>query len=341
MIVGNHDTRTRTFIVSEIGNNHEGNFELASEMLSKAAEAGADAVKFQTFIPELFVSPADTARMDTLRRFQLEFEEFRLLSEQARELGVLFFSTPLDMESAAFLDQIQPIYKVASGDNNYLQLIDFIVGTAKPVIISTGASTMEQLVALHRHIESVADRRYVNEEVAFLHCVSSYPVPPQQANLAAIALLKKQFPGTTIGYSDHCLGIEHAVLAVAAGAEIIEKHFTVDNDYSDFRDHRLSADPQAFRNMVNRIRELEGMMGNGEKVLQECETEIGPLIRRSLAARVNIAAGEILNSDNLVSLRPGTGISTELSRTYIGKKVVRPVRAGEFLTNGMIENQEK
>lgn len=319
-------------IVAEIGNNHEGSFELAIELLNKAAEAGADAVKFQTFIPELFVSAGDTNRMETLKKFQLDFDQFKILSQEAVKLGVIFFSTPLDLKSAAFLDQIQEVFKIASGDNNFCPLIDYILSTGKSLIISTGASEMAMLEKIYERIDAKIGAETARERLAFLHCVSSYPAPPDQSNISAIRTLKKAFPEITIGYSDHCLGIEHAIFSVSAGAEIVEKHFTLDNNYSDFRDHSLSADPRDFRQMVDRIRELEHILGDGEKTIQDCEKENCLLIRRSLVAARDIPAGKLIEYEDLVYLRPGTGIPADQAEMTIGRKMVNTVKKGDFLS---------
>jgi sialic acid synthase SpsE len=330
--IENHETKNRALIVAEIGNNHEGSYDLAVELLNKAVESGADAVKFQTFLPELFVSKDDAARMEILKKFQLKFEQFRLLAESAAKLDVIFFSTPLDLQSAVFLDTIQQVFKIASGDNNFFPLIDFVLSTGKPVIISTGASDLKMLNTLYSRLGSRVGIESVRQRVALLHCVSSYPVPPDQASLSSISVMRNTFPGITIGYSDHCLGIKQAVYAVSAGAEIIEKHFTIDNNYSKFRDHKLSADPESFKKMVEQIRELEFMMGDQQKQIQECEKENSALIRRSIAAARDIPAGKIIEPEDMIYIRPGTGISADQSELYIGKKSLNALKKGMFFS---------
>jgi N,N'-diacetyllegionaminate synthase len=331
MKIGTLDLAQRVFVIAEIGNNHEGDFAVAQELVARAAQAGVDAVKFQTFVPEQFVSRADPARLERLRRFQLSYDQFAQLARQARELGLVFFSTPLDLASARFLDTIQPLFKIASGDNNFLPLIDTVAAFAKPLIVSTGFADLALLARVEVRIRSVWAQRGVDPGLAFLHCVSCYPVPPQQANLAAIFELARRFPDCTIGYSDHTIGVQAAACAVAAGARIIEKHFTLDNNFSDFRDHRLSADPEDMRRLVDSVREVTALMGTGDKTPQACELESVSAVRRSIAAARDIPAGTVLTAADLVWLRPGSGIAPGREAELIGRKTARALAAGEFL----------
>ena len=253
MIIGSHDTDDRVLVIAEIGNNHEGDFELAERMIGLAAESGADAVKFQTIIPEELVSVQETERIAQLEKFRLSFDQYAKLANRARKEGVMFLSTPFDLESARFLNQIVPAFKIASGDNNFYPLIETIAQTGKPILLSSGMSTFEDLQEAIDLVLSVWTRTHQISEMAVLHCVSNYPTQPDEANLRAIRQIEDL--GVTPGYSDHTLGIEAAVLSVALGARIVEKHFTLDHNYSDFRDHKLSADPKGFREMVLRIRD--------------------------------------------------------------------------------------
>jgi len=254
------------FIVAEIGNNHEGNFDLAVELLESAAKTGVDAVKFQSFIPELYVSVADAERLNRLKNFQLSQDQFRHLAKRASELKVIFFSTPFDIQTAIFLNEIQPLFKISSGDNNFYPLIETIAKFNKPTIISTG---LTDLIVLEALVDFWVRKGGLVNNLALMHCVSSYPTPYNQANIAAIPTLKNKFPDITIGYSDHTLGCDAAVLSVGAGARIIEKHFTLNKKQSDFRDHLLSADPSEMYDLVQRIHHAEVLMGSGIKKIQE------------------------------------------------------------------------
>ncbi len=332
MKISNHNVDEKVFIVAEIGNNHEGDYSVAEKMLQAAAEAGADGVKFQTCIPELFVSPADPERMERMKRFQLSFDDFRRLADLARRLGVVFFSTPLDLESAKFLDGVQDVFKIASCDNSFIQLIDLLASFGKPMIISSGLSDVSLLKEVRSRVLSFAGESKEHEVLSFLHCVSSYPVPDDQVNLGAVSTLIKEFPNATIGYSDHSLGIDACVYAVAAGARIIEKHFTLDKQFSSFRDHQLSADPEEFKTLVERIRKLEKMMGSGVRAPQACEEGAPDMLRRSIALGRDMEAGEVLTESDIIWIRPGTGIPSGSEDMVLGKRIKTDLKKGTLLT---------
>lgn len=321
------DTDEHVFVVAEIGNNHEGVFALAQEMIGRAAEAGVDAVKFQTFVPDLFVSKDDLDRMERMRRFQLDFSQFEELAQQAQLAGVMFFSTPLDLESAHFLQHLQPLFKIASGDNNFFPLIETIGSFGKPTIISTGLADIDLLDRVHRRWNQQANP----SELAYLHCVACYPVRQDQANLAAVHTLRSHFPDVTVGYSDHTLGNEAALYAVAAGARIIEKHFTLDKHHSDFRDHRLSADPEEMKNLVAEIRRVELIMGSGAKAPQECEVASETAMRRSIAVVRDLPADHELAFEDLCWVRPGSGIVAGRERDVLGRRTQRSLSKGDFI----------
>ena len=332
MIIDRLDPEKKVFIVAEIGNNHEGDFSVAEEMIGHAAESGADAVKFQTFIPEHYVSRTETTRLERLRQFQFSYDQFQQLSKYADELGVRFFSTPFDIQSANFLNTIQPLFKIASGDNTFFPLIETVATFGKPMIVSTGLADLNQLDQLYARIKDIWLQRKVDPGLAFLHCVASYPVPLEQANIGAIATLKERFPSVIIGYSDHTLGIEAATHAVAAGARIIEKHFTLDKNYSQFRDHQLSADPSDFRQLVNAIRQVELMVGSGEKTVQACEKDLEVSMRRSIAAATDLTTGTILTSAHLTWVRPGTALSPGEEASLMGRTLRRSLAQGELIS---------
>ena len=325
------DTSQSVLIVAEIGNNHEGNFAVAQEMIDCAVTAGADAVKFQTIIPERLVSPDNTERLNRLRSFQFSYEQYEELSRQAKEAGVVFFSTPFDIQSAQFLNNIQAVFKIASGDNNFFPLINSVVSFGKPMIVSTGLADLALLDHLYSDIHNGWLKVGLNPGLAFLHCVSSYPVPLEQANLGAIATLKARYPMAVIGYSDHTLGNEVAMYAVAAGARIIEKHFTLDHQYSDFRDHQLSANPEEFRCLVESIRHIENIMGSGNKKAQPCEEALKDSVRRSIAAAMDLPTGTTLQQDDLTWVRPGSGLPPGEESRLIGRTLRRSLLQGELM----------
>ena len=331
MIIGHHDTSQKVFLIAEIGNNHEGDFGLAREMIAAAAETGVDAVKFQTFIPEHYVCSRETARLEMLRKFQLSRPQFEQLAEEAKNSGLVFFSTPFDLESAKFLNNIQPVFKIASGDNTFTPLVETVAGFAKPMIISTGLADMPLVERLYADINSIWQKKGATPGLAFLHCVASYPVPPEDANLAAIGTLKERFPGVEIGYSDHTLGIKAGIYSVAAGARIVEKHFTLNKNHSDFRDHQLSADPKEMQELVEAVREVSLMMGRGEKSPRQSESPGLTAMRRSIAAARDIAPGSRLEFGDLTWVRPGTGLAPGLEDRLAGKRTLRALVAGELI----------
>ncbi|MBI4343019.1 MAG: N-acetylneuraminate synthase family protein [Candidatus Omnitrophica bacterium] len=330
MKIGAHDTAIRPLIVAEIGNNHEGRFKVAQELVLAAASCGADAVKFQTFQAERFVSRADAARFQRLKGFELAPAQFTQLAELARSRGLIVLSTPLDLESAAFLEPLVDAFKIASGDNTFYPLIERVVRSGKPLIVSTGLSDTEQV---RRTVEFIRTRQRTqgySAAWALLHCVSSYPVEPAQANLRSIPFLAKTF-GVPVGYSDHTVGIEAAVLAAALGAEIIEKHVTLDHDYSKFRDHQLSANPEQLQQLVRRVREVTAMLGRFDKRVQPCEQSATRQLRRSIAAAADLPVGAQLRWEDLVWLRPAAGLAPGEEGQLVGKVLKRAVGSGELI----------
>ena len=334
MRIGPIDVRESVLVVAEIGNNHEGSFALAQELLGRAVEAGAGAVKFQTFVPELYVSSADPVRVERLRSFRLSIAQFERLAGQAECAGVVFISTPFDLQSANALNRLQSVYKIASGDNTFQALIDTVAGFGKPMMVSTGLADLRLIEGLHARVHDIWARAGVSPGLALLHCVAAYPVPLDQANLAAIPTLRARFPDVVIGYSDHTMGIEAATCAVAVGARIVEKHLTLDQHYSEFRDHRLSADPAEFRRLVDAIRQVESMMGTGVVSMQPCEREMQVTARRSIAAVADLPAGTQLTGAHLTWVRPGTGLPPGHEAAVIGRTLAQSLRQGELITPG-------
>lgn len=336
MKIGNRDTNQSVIIVAEIGNNHEGDAALAAQMVRRAAECGVDAVKFQTVRAEQLVSRADEARFRRLESFELGYDEFEQLSQLAHELGLLFISTPLDLASADALRPFVDAYKIASGDNDFFPLIDRVAQTGKPLIISTGASDEQLAVKVAEFVRRRWSESSTSGELALLHCISSYPAPAEEVNLRSIPYLAERC-GCTIGYSDHTLGVEAAVLAVALGAELIEKHFTLDKNYSEFRDHQLSADPSEMTDLVQRVRQASSMLGRAEKRIQPCEESAADAIRRSIVAARDLAAGETVGWDDLKWIRPAGGLRPGQEDRIVGKKLKRAVSRDEQLLETDVE----
>lgn len=331
MIIGGHSVTQKILIVAEIGNNHEGSVARAEDMIALARAAGADAVKFQTFRTERYVTRSDTGRFERLKRFELGEQEFIRLHAAATKLGLIFLSTPFDPDSARFLNSIVPAFKIASGDNNHKPLLEQIAGFNKPIMLSTGLADITAIRKSRAIIERIWKDQRITQSIAVLHCVSSYPVPPAEANLGAIAHLRQEL-GCIVGYSDHCLGIDAAVVSAALGARIIEKHFTFDKNYSDFRDHQLSASPAEFEQMCRRIRETECLIGRMEKTPQVCEKTNERALRRSIVASRRIPSGSLIELKDLDWIRPGTGLPPGDEFRIVGKRTMRDIAAGEVMS---------
>ncbi len=330
MKIGPWDLDREVLVVAEIGNNHEGSYSLAEEMVGRAAAAGAGAVKFQTFRTEHYVSQREAARFERLKSFELSHGDFERLARVARGAGLLFLSTPFDLESAAFLNNLVPAFKIASGDNNFYPLLEAVAGFGKPILLSTGLADLDQLGRSKSVIEQAWARAEVSAEVAVLHCVSGYPVPPAQANLGAISLLGRAL-GCTVGYSDHTLGVKAAPLAVALGARIIEKHFTLDKRHSDFHDHQLSADPAELAELVRSLKEVSVFCGNGEKVVQDSERANMVTARRSIVAARDLPAGAAVARADITWVRPGGGLAPGEEHRVVGRVLAISVKQGDMI----------
>jgi N,N'-diacetyllegionaminate synthase len=335
MKIGSVDISKDVLVIAEIGNNHEGDPALAEELIHLAAKAGAQAVKFQTILPEQLVMPDQTARLEQLRRFQLSAEVYRRLASVAKDCGVMFLSTPFALEAVDLLDPLVPAFKIASGDNNYTALLERVAATGKPVVLSTGMTTHDEAAAAIATFERVWRGRQVDPGLVVLHCVSAYPTPPEQANLRALATLATL--GRPVGFSDHTLGINAAVAAVALGARVIEKHFTVSKTRSAFRDHALSAEPEELREMVARIQAVNQMLGDGIKRVMPDEAAVAQAARRSACAARDLPEGHVLEGQDVVCLRPAGGIAPDRVGTLMGRALVRAVRAGERLAPELVK----
>ena len=319
----------RTFIVAEAGNNHEGNFNLAKKLIFEAKQCGADAVKFQTIVPENFITKSNIKRYKQLKNFQLTFDQFKKLSDYSKKVGIVFFSTPSDIRSAQFLNKIQKIFKISSGDNNFLPLIKTIAEFNKSIFLSTGLADNEQIAKAKKLIINLWKKKAKNKKkLAILHCVSSYPVVKSEANLLAIKTLKNKFADCIIGYSDHTQGTLAPIAAVTLGAKIIEKHFTLNKSFSSFHDHKISANPKEMKKMINKIREIELMLGSGKKELQISEKKNLKFMRRSIVAKKDIPKGKVIKFADIDWLRLEGGLAPGNEKRIINKKSLCNIKMG-------------
>jgi N,N'-diacetyllegionaminate synthase len=316
------------FVVAEAGVNHNGSPELAKRLVSAALEAGADAVKFQTFQTDKLVVPdADMAeyqrrntyghssQSDMLRQLELSREEFIEIKSYADMNGILFLSTPHDEESADFLEDLGVLcFKIASGDLPNIPFLRRIARKGKPVILSTGMAYLGEVEAAVRTIEEEGDTGMI-----ILHCVSEYPAEAASCNLRAMDTLSQAFQ-YPIGFSDHTLSFEIALAAVARGARIIEKHLTLDKTLPG-PDHKASLDPAEFTTMVKAIREVEACLGDGVKAPTASELEMRRVARKSLVAARLIPAGRTIVSEDLALRRSSGGLDATYIRLIIGRKL--------------------
>ena len=307
------------FIIAEAGSNHNGSLKQAKKLIDIASESEADAVKFQIFKAEGL--SADKKIQVVLKKFELRREWVKELSEYAKRKNIMFFATPFDIEAVDLLDKINvPVFKIASGDLTNLPLIKYIAEKGEPIIQSVGLGSLEEIREALDVIYSTGNRN-----VALLHCVVNYPTKPEDVNLNVIKTLK-QFH-VPIGFSDHTMEISVPIGAVALGASIIEKHFTINRDLAG-PDHHYALEPGELKAMIRGIRDVERALGS-EEIIGDLERK-GP--RRSIYARVDIHKGATITKDSLSILRPAVGIAPKHIDKIIGKKVRKDIKAHEPIT---------
>lgn len=334
----------RVFIIAEAGVNHNGDIKRALKLVDAAMKAGADAVKFQTFAADRLVtrlSPkaqyqskttnARESQYEMLKKLELSPGAHRKLKSRAEEQGLVFLSTPFDMESADFLESLGvPAFKIGSGELTDLPLLAHIARKRKPMILSTGMSTNEEVT----HAVQTVQKEGL-QEIVLLHCVSAYPAPKEDVNLLAMQFLRDTFI-VPVGYSDHTEGIDVAVLAVACGACIIEKHLTLDRTLAG-PDHRMSLEPKDFSAMVREIRNTEKILGRWGKQPMQSELNTRNVARKSVVALVDIKKGCPITGMMIGIRRPGSGIPPSELETLIGRKPLIGLPAGTVLDRRNLE----
>ena len=325
------------YIIAEAGVNHNGSFELACNLVDAAKEAGVDCIKFQTFKSKNLVSNSaqkaeyqknttgEGSQVDMLKKLELTYDEFLALKDYCDKVGICFLSTPFDFDSINFLNSINmPFWKIPSGEiTNYPYLVA-LAQTGKPVVMSTGMCEMAEITAA---IDVLRDNG--TKEIKLLHCNTEYPTPYEDVNLRAMQTMRDCF-GLDVGYSDHTKGIEVPVAAVAMGATVIEKHFTLDRNMEG-PDHKASLEPDELKAMVSSIRHIEQAMGNGDKKPSPSEKKNISVARKSIVAKTDIKEGDILSEGNITVKRPGTGISPMRWLEVIGTKAVRDFEEDELI----------
>lgn len=328
----------KIFIIAEAGVNHNGSIEIAKKLVDAAAEAGADAVKFQTFKAEKLVcknaqkaeyqmETTDKAesQFDMLKKLELTADMHKQLISYCNQKGIMFLSTPFDIESLEFLVQCGvDIIKIPSGEITNYPYLRAVGRTGKKVIISSGMSTLDEVRDAVKVLKDNGSKK-----ITVLHCNTEYPTPYADVNLKAMLTLRDELKIDT-GYSDHTKGIEIPIAAAALGATVIEKHFTLDKGMEG-PDHKASLEPNELKEMVKAIRNIEIALGNGKKSPSESEKKNISIARKSIVAKRAILEGEIFSEDNLTAKRPGTGISPMRWNNIIGQKAKRNFDADELI----------
>jgi N-acetylneuraminate synthase/N,N'-diacetyllegionaminate synthase len=316
---------SKVFIIAEAGVNHNGDINLAKKMIDKAVEAGVDAIKFQTFKAKNLVTKdakqakyqidnlnKETSQYEMLKKLELDYDKHKELMDYCEEKNVIFLSSPFDLESVELLDKLgMTIFKIPSGEINNVPYLRKIARTNKKVILSTGMSRLSDIEFALRIF-----RENGNYDVTVLHCNTDYPTKMKDVNLNAMKTIREAFK-VKVGYSDHTLGIEVPIAAVALGATIIEKHFTLDKSMKG-PDHKASLDSIELKAMVKAIRNIEVALGNGVKTLTQVECENIKVVRKSIVASKEIKKGERFTEKNLVIKRPGIGIAPNRWDEIIG-----------------------
>lgn len=326
------------FIVAEAGVNHNGKFSLAKKMINAAKKVGADAIKFQVFKADRVVArtapkaayqktaTGKGSQYEMLKKLELTGHEFKELAAYARRRNIIFLASAFDEESVDLLDELKvPAFKVPSGEITNLPLLKHIARKKKPVILSTGMSTVGEIEDAVSVIKENG-----TEEIALLHCTSDYPAKIEEINLKAMETLRRVF-GLPVGISDHSLGINVPIAAVSLGAAIVEKHFTLDKTLRG-PDHKASLEPCEFEEMVEAIRAVEKALGDGIKKLTPAEEEIKKVVRKSIVARIKIPKGVVIKEDMLSVKRPGMGIDPKHMDKIIGKRAKKDIEPDEQIT---------
>ncbi len=307
-------TEKNTYVIAEGGLNHNGDINIAKKLIDSAKECGANAIKFQTYKTENFVRETNQY-FDVFKNAELNFEQFKELKNYSKSIGLTFFSTPFDIESAEFLNQLEiPCFKIASSDLTNLPLITKIAKMQKPMIISSGLSTMNEIN------DAVNCCLFEgNNQIALLHCVANYPTQPNEVNMNVINTLKKTFD-FPVGYSDNGESSLVDIVAVSMGANIIEKHFTLDKKMSG-PDHGFSIEPNDLKSLISQIHEIDQMKGDGIKIPQFSEIKNRLTIRKSITAKRDLQQGEKIQEDDISIKRPADGIEPKYLTMILGKTI--------------------
>lgn len=336
------------YIIAEAGVNHNGNIHTALQMIDAAKACGCDCVKFQTFKTEALVTKTakkaayqveNTRNQDSqynmLKNLELSYDDFAILKEHCDKVEIDFMSTPFDRESVDMLERLGvQAYKLSSGDITNKPLLEYVADKHKPVILSTGMCTMEEVKDAVEWIEAKK-----NHQITLLHCTSNYPTPYDEVNMKAMLTLKDSFP-YAIGYSDHTKGIIMPIMSVAMGATVLEKHFTLDKQM-DGPDHKASLDVQELEDMVAAVRNVEAAKGDGIKQPTASEMSTREVARKSVVVNKTLKKGIILEEEDLSVKRPGTGVAPKYIQEFTGKVLLRDIEEDTLINWDDVRQVEK
>ena len=336
------------FTIAEAGANHEGDIKKAFQLIDAASEAGVDAIKFQTYSASRLTTKTAPKYWDDGIEGETQFDVFNKLDslttkeweeifKYAKQKKIICFSTPFDEGAVELLDSLDvPAFKIASADITHLPLIKKIASKKKPIFISTGMASMDEI---HQAVSTIENEG--NKNIIIMHCITSYPTKPEEANLEMIRTLNREFPNFIIGYSDHTLGTDIAAFSVLYGSKCIEKHFTHDKTLSTSRDHRLSLDSDDFIELINKIKIAEISKGQSRREDFDSEKEAVKFARRSIVSQTKIPKGAKISAEMLDVKRPGTGIQPKYFNEILGKVVIQDIEKDVPITWEDLEYNEK
>ena len=341
MKIGNKTLGEQTYVIAEFGVNHNGSFERAMEAIEAVAEAGADAIKFQTYTAKELVVKGTPKfwNWDGDKHYETQYDAYEALGgapyewypklrKHCRDNGIEFLSTPFSFKAADYLNDIgMKAFKVASSDMSTLPYLEHIAKYNKPILLSTGASTLEEVKEAVETIEKAG-----NKKIVIMQCTLSYPTPDEHANFAVLQTYKKHFPRKIIGLSDHTLGSLSSIIGCAMGAQVIEKHFTLDKTLGESADHWLSVDPKELKEIVDGVRKVDKLRGTDVKGLSVAERETRELDKRSIVSNGKIAAGQVITRRMVTFKRPGTGIPPRELEDVLGRTALADIDNDTILT---------
>lgn len=325
------DLEQTVAIVAEIGINHEGEIEAASRLLKLAAESGAHAVKFQSYTPVRYASASDPARLERVTSFALSKDDHLRLVEEANGLGIRFFSTPLTEDWVPLLAEVGDAIKIASGDLDFEPVIRAAARTDKPVILSTGLGTLEEVDRAVGWFRDELGGGNLADRLVLMQCVSAYPTPIEEANVQSVPFLAERF-GVPVGYSNHVIGPEACYAAVALGAQVLEIHFTDQKIGRTFRDHELSFEPGELADLVQIVPRIRGALGSYGKERQPSEIANWPAVRKGVVAARDLAADTVLSRDDLMFARPASEFRADEIDSLLDRRISQSFKTGELIS---------